>query len=312
MPIYVKEGGTWREISSDAGSQLYVRDGTSFTNKTINNAYIKDGGSWRTVFTLFDTPAAFNTASSGQSTFSVPANANAIHIKQAVAGGGGSMNGLGYDKGPDGEQGGRGGGSGAYVSDKVFTVVGGETLTAEVGTGGSAGSNAGFNYTASASAGTNTTLSGSSTGSLFSLIGGGGASYSGGGVQGPTAIQTSGSAGSATISSSLSTGTTADGINITGFNTGRAGSFNSGGDGAQGFPQTGPSKAPLCSGDNCSIGGADGAPSYNGQVSGGAAGGSGSSGTAGTFGAGGGGGGKEASGAAGGAGELVYRFMRIT
>jgi hypothetical protein len=298
MPIYVKEGGTWREISSDAGSQLYVRDGTSFTNKIINNAYIKDGGSWRTVFTLFDTPAAFNTASSGQSTFSVPANANAIHIKQAVAGGGGSMNGLGYDKG-GGEQGGRGGGSGAYVSDKVFTVVGGETLTAEVGTGGSAGANAGFNYTASASAGTNTTLSGSSTGSLFTLTGGGGSSYSGGGVQGPRATQTSGVAGSATISSSLSTGTTADGIDITGFNTGRAGAFNSGGDGAQGFPQTGPSLEPTCGGDNCSIGGANGAPSYNGQVTGGAAGGSGGSGTAGTFGA-------------GGAGELVYRFMRIT
>ena len=40
MPIYVKDGGTWREISSSAGTQLYVRDGTSFTNKTIINAYL--------------------------------------------------------------------------------------------------------------------------------------------------------------------------------------------------------------------------------------------------------------------------------
>ncbi len=47
MPIYVKSGGTWREISSSAGSQVYVRDATSFTNKTITNAYVKDGGSWR-------------------------------------------------------------------------------------------------------------------------------------------------------------------------------------------------------------------------------------------------------------------------
>ena len=62
MPIYVKDGGTFREISSNAGTQLYVRDGTSFTNKTITNAYVKDGGSWRTVFTLFDTPASFSTA----------------------------------------------------------------------------------------------------------------------------------------------------------------------------------------------------------------------------------------------------------
>ena len=44
MPIYVKDGGTWREISSSAGTQLYVRDSTSFTNKTITNAYVKDGG----------------------------------------------------------------------------------------------------------------------------------------------------------------------------------------------------------------------------------------------------------------------------
>ena len=28
MPIYVKDGGTFREISSDAGTQVYVRDGT--------------------------------------------------------------------------------------------------------------------------------------------------------------------------------------------------------------------------------------------------------------------------------------------
>ena len=65
MPIYDKSGGTWREISSSAGSQVYVRDGTSFTNKTIINSYVKDGGSWRTVFTLFDTPGSFTTAGSG-------------------------------------------------------------------------------------------------------------------------------------------------------------------------------------------------------------------------------------------------------
>ena len=41
MPIYVKSGGTWREISSSAGSQLYVRDGTSFTNKTIINSMLQ-------------------------------------------------------------------------------------------------------------------------------------------------------------------------------------------------------------------------------------------------------------------------------
>ena len=50
MPIYVKDGGQWREIS-----QVYEHDGTSFTNQgTINNVYVKDGGSWREVFVLFE------------------------------------------------------------------------------------------------------------------------------------------------------------------------------------------------------------------------------------------------------------------
>ena len=100
-------------------------------------------------------------------------------------------------------------------------------------------------------------------------------------------------------------------INITSFNTGRAGTFNSGGDGAEGLPTGGPSQAPSCGSDNCSIGGANGAASYNGQNSGGSGGGSGSSGSAGTFGSGGGGGGKERAGAAGGDGEITYRFIRI-
>jgi len=50
------------------------------------------------------------------------------------------------------------------------------------------------------SAGTNTTLSGSSTGSLFSLVGGGGGSGINGGVQGPLRTNIAGTAGAATIS----------------------------------------------------------------------------------------------------------------
>ena len=307
MTIFVKDGGSFREVS-----ELFVRDGTSYTNKTITNAYVKDSGSWREIYTLF-TATNFQDLSDGQ-TLTVPALANAIHIKNAVAGGGGSMNGLGYDKG-GGEQGGRGGGSGAFISDKVFAVTGGETLTATIGSGGGAGSNTSFNYSASAGNGTPTSLSGTSSNQLFSLGGGGGASYSGGYVQGPRATQTSGSAGSATINATaITTFTTTGGLTQadSSFAQGRAGSFNSSGSGAQGFPQTSPSLDPVCNGDNCSIGGADGAPSYNGQVSGGAAGGSGSTGTAGTFGSGGGGGGKEAGGASGGDGEITIRFLRTT
>ena len=90
----------------------------------------------------------------------------------------------------DGEQGGPGGGSGAYISDVVFSVTGGEQLTAVVGALGSAGSNI---YTVAVQqAGGNTSLSGATTGDLFTLIGGGSGQVSGGGVQGPLATLTGG------------------------------------------------------------------------------------------------------------------------
>ena len=305
--FYVKDGGSFREVS-----EFFIRDGTSFTNKTVTNIFVKDSGNWREVFQLF-TATSFSTLTDGQN-IAVPALANAVHIKNAVAGGGGSMNGLGYDK-AGGEQGGRGGGSGAFISDKVFPVTGGETLTATIGTGGSSGTNPGFNYSASAGNGGNTSLSGSTSNRLFLLTGGGGASYSGGGVQGPIATQTSGTAGQATFdATAITTFTTTGGLTQadSSFATGRAASFNSGGNGAQGFPQTGSSSAPFCSGDNCSIGGADGGPSYNGNEAGGAGGGSNSNGSPGNNGSGAGGGGKEAQGAAGGPGEITIRFLRTT
>ena len=303
--FYVKDGGAWREVT-----EFFIRDGTSFTNKTVTNVFVKDSNNWREVFQLF-TASAFSTLTNGQS-IAVPALANAVHIKNAVGGGGGSMNGLGYDKG-GGEQGGRGGGSGAYISDKVFAVTGGETLTATIGSGGGAGSNSSFNYSASAGNGGNTELTGSTSNRLFRLTGGGGASYSGGYVQGPRATQTSGTAGQATFdATAITTFTTTGGLTQadSSFAQGRAGSFNSGGSGAEGNPTGGASLAPVCNGDNCSIGGADGAASYNGQEAGGAGGGSGSSGSPGNNGSGGGGGGKEASGASGGDGEITLRFIR--
>ena len=52
-----------------------------------------------------------------------------------------------------------------------------------------------------ASAGTNSTLSGSTAGAIFTLsAGGGAASGTGGGVQGPLRTNTAGTAGAATIS----------------------------------------------------------------------------------------------------------------
>ena len=305
MPIYVKSGGTWREISSDAGSQVYVRDATSFTNKTITNAYVKDGGSWRSGFTLFDTPASFTDAGAGTTNFTVPSNANAIHIQQAVGGGAGGVMGAEYDK-AGGESAGAGGGSGAYISDRVYTVVGGELLTAVVGTGG--GKSTGSAYNTTASSGTSTTLTGASTGAIFSLAGGVGGSGTGGGVQGPLRSNNNGSGGAATLGTSLSTGTTVDGVNITTFTGGPNSTFDSGGAGVAG---TNPGN---CGGDNCSITGGVGGASYNGNVLGGAggvasssAGGDGSQGS----GAGGGGAQNQTAGGDGGAGEIKYRFIRI-
>jgi len=305
MPIFVKDAGQWREISSSTGGEVFLRDGTSYTNKTINNIYVNDSGTWKEVYSLFETTSFATVSTAGSSQVSVPANANAIHIQQAVGGGSGGMRGADYDK-AGGESAGPAGGSGAYISDKVYTVVGGEQLTLNVGASGGAG---GGVYSGSSGAGGTTSISGASTNAVFSLGGGGPSSVSGGGVQGPLRNNNPSTGGTATLGSSLSSGTTVDGLNITTFNSGPNSTFNSGGDGVEG------GNPGNCGGDNCTIGGGDGGDSYNGNIQGGsgAPNGSSSAGAAG-IGAGGGGGGTEpgsSSGSAGGVGEIVYRFLRI-
>jgi len=302
MAIFVKDGGTWREISSDTG-QLYVHDGTSFTNKTITNAYVKDSGVWREIYTLFATTAFSSTTG----TVAVPQNANALHVQFAVGGGSGGVMGAEYDR-AGGESAGAGGASGAYISDKVFTVTGGENLTITAGAAGAASSGSSYNTTAGN--GGATSISGSSSGSLFSLAGGTGGSGTGGGVQGPLRSNNASAGGSATLSGTvLTSGTTLDGLNITSFNSGPVGTFNQSGDGVAG---TNPGN---CSGDNCQITGGVGGASYAGNVSGGAGGvASSSAGGNGTRGSGAGGGGAQGqtSGGTGGAGEVNYRFLRMT
>lgn len=298
MPVYVKDGGTWRETS-----ELYVRDATSYTNKTILNGYIKNSGSWEEFYTLFTT----TSYSSAVGSVAVPTNANAIHFQYAVGGGSGGYRGADYDK-AGGESAGPAGASGAYVSDVVFSVTSGETLTVTAGASGSAGTGV---YSGTSGAGGNTTVTGSTTGTILTLNGGGSASVSGGGVQGPLRTNSASTGGTlGTLATRLTSGTTTDGLNITSFTSGPVGSFNQAGAGVAG------SNPGNCGGDNCTIGGGTGGASYAGNVSGGAGGPNGSSGgTAGTRGSGGGGGGTEpgsSSGAAGGAGEVYYRFMRIT
>ena len=266
-------------------------------------------------------------------TSTVPAGANAVHIEFAVAGGGGGCGGADYDR-VGGESAGAGGGSGAYISDKVFTVTAGETLAFTVGAAGTgvdisvqqAAQTPGSReatFSASldqvATAGGTTSLSGSSTGSIFSLGGGGGASGINGDVAGPLRTNTAGSAGSATVSTSVSSGTFVNasnvGVNLSTLTSGPTGTFNDSGNGAAG------GNNGNCSGDNCRIGGSTGGASYNDNVSGGSGGssaGSGTAGGAGTRGSGGGGGSAQipsigsTDGGNGGAGEIKFRYIRVS
>jgi len=306
---YGKVSGTFQEIENAYGK-------VSGTWQEADEIYAKVSGVWKLVFAAF-TPGSIQTLSSGSGTFTVPDGANAIHIQASVGGGGGAAGGIGYDK-AGGESAGAGGGSGAYVSDKVFSVTEGETISYSIGSGGAPGNQtANFGQPRIADAGTNTTLSGSTTGSIFTLGAGGGSSGTGGGVQGPLRTNTAGTAGSATINGTAITSGNfrdSDGTTkaITTLTSGPVGTFNQSGNGAAG-DLTGTGN---CSGDNCQIAGFDGGDSYAGNVAGGAGAPISGNGTAGTRGSGGGGGSHHPSspasdGAAGGNGEVKYRFLRV-
>ena len=277
------------------------------------------------------------TTLSGNSTATVPSDANAMHVQFAVAGGGGGCGGADYDS-VGGESAGAGGGSGAYVSDKVFTVVAGETITFTVGAAGTGvdisvqlaaqtpGSReAVFNSSLDqvATAGGTTSASGSSTGAIFTLTGGGGASGINGDVAGPLRTNAAGSAGSVSHIDTGLTGTFTNasnvGTNMTTLTSGPVSTFNDSGSGAAG------ANNDHCSGDNCRIGGSTGGASYDGNISGGTGGsssGNGTPGGAGTRGSGGGGGAAQVTfpasagasgstdGGNGGAGEIKFRFIR--
>jgi len=252
-----------------------------------------------------------NLTTAGSVTTAVPTGANALHIIAAVGGGGGGHQGGEYDK-AGGESAGGAGASGGYISDKVFSVTAGETLTLVVGSGGNNGVGS---YSGSAGDGGTTSVTGSTSGSLFTLTGGTGGGITGSvTVFGPLRTNFAGTAGTATISGTVRTSNTfveTDGttININTLNGGPVGTFNQHGNGANG---TNPGN---CSGDNCQITGGVGGASYNGTIAGGAGGvASSSSGGNGTRGSGGGGGGAQFTtlGGTGGTGEIRYRFLAVS
>jgi hypothetical protein len=256
---------------------------------------------------------SFITITAGTTTNTVPLGYNAVHIQAAVGGGGGGICGADYDK-AGGESAGAGGGSGSYISDKIFTVTAGETLTFVAGTSGAADNSAGYNQTGGT--GVTTTLSGSTTGSIFSLTGGGGSSGIGGSVKGPLRTNTEGIAGVATISGTAITSGNFNQsgivVSVTTNTSGPVGTFNQSGNGASG---TNPGN---CGGDNCQIGGGNGGASYAGNIAGGTGSPQGSSAQAlaGTRGSGGGGGGAQvpgfrSSGNSGGNGEIIFRFLQV-
>ena len=307
---YANVSGTFEEIENAYGN-------VSGTWKEADEIYANVSGTWKLVFAAFQA-ASVQTLSSGSGSFTVPQGANAIHIQASAGGGGGAAGGISYDK-AGGESSGAGGGSGAYVSDKVFTVTEGETISYSIGGGGSPGNQtSNFGQPRIGSAGTNTTLSGSSAGAIFTLGAGGGGSGINGGVQGPLRTNIAGTAGSATISGTAITSGNfrdTDGAtkSVTTLTSGPVGTFNQSGNGAVG------QNNGNCGGDNCQIAGSNGAASYAGNISGGnGVGIGGPAATVGTRGSGGGGGGAQNVGStgntgfAGGAGEVRYRFLRVS
>jgi hypothetical protein len=305
--------GTFKTVTDISGN-------VSGTWKSVDEGYANVSGNWKTVFIAFQA-TSFITVTGTSTTTTVPTGANAIHIQAAVGGGGGAAGGADYDK-AGGESAGAGGGSGAYVSDKIFSVVAGETLTLIAGTGGAAGNQlSNFKQPRIADAGTSTSLSGSTTGSIFTLTGGGGSSGINGGVQGPLRTNIAGTAGSATISGTVITSGSFNQsgvvVSVSTCTGGPVGTFNQSGNGADGV------NPGNCGGDNCQIGGGNGGASYAGNISGGTGSPTGGpAGTAGNRGSGGGGGGAQwnysgqpnasTDGAIGGNGEIQYRFLRVS
>jgi len=301
---YVKVSSAWKQVNE----AFYKSSGAW---KEVQEGWIKVGGAWKQFYTAF-VATAFTTQTSN-TTVVVPTGANAIHVRAAVGGGAGGVMGAQYDK-AGGESGGTGGGSGGYVSDQVYSVTGGETLTLTIGAAGSKGTGDGYNVYAGN--GGNTVLSGSTTGTIFTLTGGQGGSGTGGGVQGPLRTNNPSAGGTATINASVITSGTfreSNGATVT-FATavtlddGPVGSYNNSGNGIAGVTGTN------CSGDNCHVNGGTGAASYNGNIAGGTPGSPDSTnGGNGSRGSGGGGGGAEnvTQGGDGGTGEIEYRFLRI-
>ena len=271
----------------------------------------------------FTTVSATGTRNGGQdtSTVTVPSEANAIYIINTVAGGGGGIR--GSDHKDVGESAGDGGGGGAAISAGYFTVTGGETLTLKVGRGGD--NNVVFwntnTYSQTSNSanidGGNTSIVGSSSGTLFNLGGGSGAIATRVGQFKLLRLDSPGSGGAVgSFSGNLSSGTTTGGASV-GSVSSSAGSTGS--DGAEvGENQSSNGGAGVNSGlgSGGGAGGTNNVKGSDGSLCGGGggghsqstnnpAGGTSSDGDHGAVGA-------STHGGLGGHGQLQYKFVRVT
>jgi len=114
----------------------------------------------------------------------VPEGITKLIVTGSGAGGGGGASG-------SNEQSGESGGAGGSCIERLITVVGGETLTINIGSGGSCPGS----WCTSGTSGGATTISGSSSGTVLTLGGGGGGSSSPPGGSGSTGSVSGGSVG---------------------------------------------------------------------------------------------------------------------
>ena len=140
---YLKTSSNWKLVNN-----AFVKVSGSW--KEIQEGYIKVSGAWKQFYQAF-VATGFSTATAN-TTIVVPDGANAIHVQAAVGGGSGGVKGAEYDK-AGGESAGAGGASGGFVSDQVYSVTQGETLTLTVGAGGAASTGSSYNTTAGSGGG---------------------------------------------------------------------------------------------------------------------------------------------------------------
>jgi hypothetical protein len=274
------------------------------TDTTINNVELTPCSPTQSVVSG-ETVQTFTTT--GGCAYTVPAGVTSVRALVVGGGGGG------------GADNGGGGGAGGYIHDTSFAVTAGTTLTVAVGDGGYGGANASY----PGMTGTHSAFS-----TLVAFGGGGGGSIDNtagldGGSAGGRAANRSGTAGSATLTSTPLQGSNGGAKNAGDFGGGGGGGASTAGSngGAGRGGNGGAGRANDISGTSIDYAGGGGGGGNNNTAGSGGNGGGGAgstigstpptAGTANRGGGGGGGGGAVAGGlgARGGSGIVIIRYV---